>query len=370
MPSFYDFLQNFPRERRTEMAASATAEQVQTALCKDVLRPDDFMALLSPAAAPFLEQMAQRSRELTLRSFGRAVNIFSPLYISDICTNHCRYCGFSADNHQKRRHLSVDEAAAEAFALADAGIGHVLLLTGDARHIASPQYIADVAARIKPRFASVSVEVYALTLDEYRLLIDSGVDSITMFQETYQQDLYEWLHPAGPKHDYRWRLDTPARAAEAGMHGVGIGALIGLDEFIHDAFCTGLHAWWLQKTFPAVDVGLSVPRMCPHVGTFEVKHAIDDRTFVQYIAALRCFLPRCPITVSSRESAFMRDHVVPIGVTRVSAGVSTAVGGRVANAENSGQFDIADTRSVDDMIRDLAALGYQAVVKDWEACDC
>ena len=369
MSSFYDFLQTWPREWRAELADRATGEQVLKALGKDRLTPEDFLVLLSPAAEPYLEQMAQRSRELTLRYFGRAVNIFSPLYISDICTNHCRYCGFSASNHQKRRHLSVDEAAAEAYALADAGIGHVLLLTGDARHIASPQYIAEVAARIKPRFASVSVEVYALTLEEYQLLIENGVDSITMFQETYEQELYEWLHPAGPKHDYRWRLDTPARAAEAGMHGVGIGALLGLDDFVQDAFCTGLHAWWLQRNFPAVDVGLSVPRMCPHVGTFEVKHPVSDRKFVQYIAALRCFLPRCPITVSSRESAFMRDHVVPIGVTRVSAGVSTAVGGRVTGAENSGQFDIADRRSVDEMAHDLAELGYQAVVKDWEACD-
>ena len=366
MASFYDFLQKYPRELRAEWAAKATGEQVLAALGKDVLSPQYFMALLSPAAEPYLEQMAQRSREITLRYFGRAVNIFSPLYISDICTNHCRYCGFNASNPQKRRHLSVEEAAAEAFALADAGIGHVLLLTGDARHIASPQYIAEVAARIKPRFASVSVEVYALTREEYALLIDNGVDSITMFQETYEQELYEWLHPAGPKHDYRWRLDSPTRAAEAGMHGVGIGALIGLNEFIHDAFCTGLHAYWLQKNFPATDIGLSVPRMCPHVGSFEVKHAIDDRTFVQYIAALRCFLPRCAITVSSRESAFMRDHVVPIGVTRVSAGVSTAVGGRVTDTANSGQFDISDQRSLAEMVRDLAAIGYQAVVKDWE----
>ena len=368
MTSFLDTLNAWPRERRAELAANATAEQVLAALRKDTLRPEDFMALLSPAAEPYLEQMAQRSRELTLRFFGHAVNIFSPLYISDICTNRCRYCGFSAANGQKRRHLSVEEAEREAFALADAGIGHVLLLTGDARHISSPQYIADVARRIKPRFASVGVEVYALTLEEYQLLRQSGVDSMTMFQETYERDLYEWLHPSGPKSDYLWRLDTPARAAQAGLHGVGIGALIGLDEFIHDAFCTGLHAWWLQRHFPGTDIGLSVPRMCPHEGVFEVKNGIDDRKFVQYIAALRCFLPRCSITVSSRESAWMRDHVVPIGVTRVSAGVSTAVGGRVVQAENSGQFDIADHRSLPEMAEALAAIGYQAVTKDWEAC--
>lgn len=365
---FETLLEQWPRERRERLAATITSDHVRAALSRDILRPEDFMALLSPAATPFLEQMAQRSQELTLRFFGRAVNIFSPLYISDICTNHCRYCGFSADNHQKRRHLSEKEAEQEALALAQSGISHVLLLTGDARHIASPEYIARTAKRIKPHFASVSVEVYALTQEEYGLLIENGVDSMTMFQETYNKALYEWLHPAGPKHDYLWRLNAPARAAKAGMHGVGIGALLGLDEFHHDAFCTGLHAWWLQKHFPGTDIGLSVPRMRPHVGSFEVKHPVDDRTLVQYIAALRCFLPRCGITVSSRESAFMRDHLIPIGVTRVSAGVSTAVGGRVVQAENSGQFDISDDRSVTEITEAITSLGYQAVIKDWEAC--
>ena len=368
-PHFDEFLKQWPREKRAKIAAGATKEDVFAALGKDILHPEDFLALLSPAAEPYLEEMAQRSREITLRFFGRAVNIFSPLYVSDICTNHCRYCGFNADNRQPRRHLAVDEAEQEALALAKAGISHILLLTGDAPAIASPQYIADVARRIKPHFASVGVEVYSLTSDEYRLLIESGVDSMTMFQETYEPSLYSWLHPAGPKHDYLWRLNTPARAAKAGMHSVGIGALLGLDEFLHDAFCSGLHAWWLQKHFPGTDIGLSVPRMRPHEGSFNGEHPVDDRKFVQYIAALRCFLPRCSITVSSRESADMRNHLVPIGVTRVSAGVSTAVGGRVLDKKNSGQFDISDHRSVPEMVRDLASLGYQSVIKDWEACD-
>ena len=366
---FDTYLSAWPRSRREALCAACSEREVMAALRKDVLHPEDFMALLSPAAAPFLELMAQRAHEITVRFFGRSVNLFSPLYISDVCTNHCRYCGFNADNTQKRKHLTVDQAAAEANALADSGISHILLLTGDAPALASPEYIAQVASRIKPRFASIGVEVYSLTLDEYKLLIQSGVDSMTMFQETYDPELYAWLHPAGPKHDYLWRLNTPARAAKAGMHGIGIGALLGLDVFIHDAFCTGLHAWWLQKHFPAADIGLSVPRMRPHEGSFNGEHPVDDRLFVQYICALRCFLPRCGITVSSRESAEMRNNLIPIGVTRVSAGVSTAVGGRVLSAENSGQFDISDHRSVDEMIRDLASLGYQAVAKDWEACD-
>lgn len=368
MQRFQDFLKSWPREKRKTgniddnkvMAALARAES-------ETLEPEGFLALLSPAAAPLLEDMAQIANGLTLRHFGRSVNIFTPLYISDFCSNQCRYCGFNARNPQKRRHLSVDEAAMEAFAIADKGFRHILILTGDARNLASPQYIADVVKRIRPKFASIGIEIYSLHQDEYLALIDSGVDSMTMFQETYTPDLYEWLHPVGPKHDYSFRLGAPERAAAAGMRSIGIGALLGLDEFEQDAFATGLHAWWLMRNFPEVEISVSVPRICPHEGEFEVRHGVSDRQFAQYITALRCFLPSAGITCSSRESANMRNHIIPLGVTRVSAGVSTAVGGRATeDLHNPGQFEISDTRSLEKMIDDLAAQGYQAVLKDWE----
>ena len=364
MENFQQYLENWPRERRSQIAASATEDQVRAVLRKDYLQPADFLTLLSPAA--LLEQMAQRAHELTLRYFGRAVNLFTPLYVSDYCTNQCRYCGFNANNKQPRRHLSPDEAYDEAKAIADMGLQHILLLTGDARKLSSPEYIAEVARRIKPLFASVGIEVYSMTEDEYRLMVESGVDSMTMFQETYNPELYDWLHPVGPKKDYAFRLNAPERAARAGMRSLGLGALLGLDEFEQDAFATGLHAWWLLRHYPGVDVGLSIPRICSHEGSFDIPHALDDRRFVQYVTALRCFLPRSSITCSSRESAFMRDHLIPLGVTRVSAGVSTAVGGRKTHADNSGQFDITDHRSVEQMIADLTRNGYQAVIKDWE----
>ena len=261
----------------------------------------------------------------------------------------------------------MDEAYAEAKAIADMGFQHILLLTGDAPKLSSPEYIASVARRIKPLFASVGVEVYSLTEAEYSLLIKAGVDSMTMFQETYNPELYAWLHPVGPKHDYGFRLNAPERAARAGMRSLGVGALLGLESFEQDAFCTGLHAWWLQRNFPGVDVSVSIPRICPHEGEFDVQHGVDDRHLVQYVTATRCFLPRAGITCSSRESAFMRDHLVPLGVTRVSAGVSTAVGGRATeDKHNPGQFEITDHRSLAEMIDALAGNGYQAVIKDWE----
>ncbi len=310
--------------------------------------------------------MARRAQRETPKHIGRAIHLFTPLYLSDHCTNQCRYCGFNAKNTQERRHLSLEEAESEARVIAASGLGHILLLTGDARKISSPEYIATVAQRIKPYFASVGVEVYAMSVEEYAILVSHGVDSMTLFQETYDPELYAWLHTAGPKRDYLYRLEAPTRAVQGGMYSVNVGALLGLNKLESDGFCTGLHAWWLQKQHQGVEVGLSVPRICPHEGNFDVPHALDDRSFVQYITAVRCFLPRVGITVSSRESAFMRDHVVPLGVTRVSAGVSTIVGGRASDSGDAGQFEISDTRSVTQMVEALAGNGYQAVTKDWQ----
>lgn len=370
MQDFSNLLQELPREKVRNALSVISSPNVESALDLATgrgLAPFDFLALLSPAAAPFLEEMAQVAHTLTSQNFGSAVNIFTPLYISDFCNNQCAYCGFNARNRQKRRHLEVPEAAAEAFAIADAGFQHILLLTGDARQISSPDYIAQVVRAIKPRFASIGIEVYAMSQEEYQNLIDAGVDSMTMFQETYNPGLYAKLHPAGPKRDYTWRLAAPVRAANAGMRSIGLGALLGLDSFPFDAFAAGLHAWWLQRAFPGVEISISIPRICPHEGEFKVEHAVSDRELAQYVAALRCFLPRAGITCSSRESAFMRDHLIPLGVTRVSAGVSTAVGGRAtADQENRGQFEIADCRTLEQMRRDLAAHGYQATLKDWE----
>ncbi len=364
--AFTDMLAQWPQERRAQIAAAATPARVCAALERERLTVEDFLTLLTPTAAPFLENMARRAQAETRRHFGRAVHLFTPLYLSDHCTNQCRYCGFNAKNTQDRRHLSLEEAEKEARAIAASGLGHILLLTGEARKISSPQYIASVAQRIKPFFASVGIEVYSMSAEEYRMLVEHGVDSMTIFQETYNPALYDWLHPAGPKRDYAYRLEAPTRAIQGGMYSVNVGALLGLDTLENDGFCTGLHAWWLQKQHQGVEVSLSVPRICPHEGNFDVPHALDDRGFVQYITAVRCFLPRVGITVSSRESAFMRDHVVPLGVTRVSAGVSTIVGGRAVDGNDTGQFEISDTRSVNEMTAALALNGYQAVTKDWQ----
>ena len=215
------------REAREQAIARTSAEDVAWALNKEQLEPADFLTLLSPAAAPYLENMAQRAKELTNRYFGRAVNIFTPLYISDVCTNHCRYCGFKVENKQKRTHLTVDEAYQEALAIWKQGFQDILLLTGEAPGISTPEYIASAVRRIKPLFASIGIEVYSLTDEQYALMVNAGVNNMTMFQETYNPELYKYLHPAGPKSVYEFRLDAPERAGRAGMRSLGLGALLG-----------------------------------------------------------------------------------------------------------------------------------------------
>ena len=313
--------------------------------------------------------MAGAARAITLRNFGRAVQLFTPLYLANHCTNRCVYCGFNTGNAIPRRRLSMEEVDAEGAAIAATGLRHILLLTGDAPRLTGPEYIAEAARVLRRHMPGISVEVYSLTEEEYALLADSGVDGMTMFQETYNEELYARLHPAGPKRDFRFRLDAPDRAGRAGLRSLNVGALLGLDDWRADSFLTGLHARWLQKQHPAADIALSVPRMRPHVGVFDDVHPVSDRDLVQIIAAARLFLPTAGIVVSSRERADFRDHLMRIAVTRVSAGVSTAVGGHAgapAQDGDSPQFDIADTRSPAEMSAAIRSLGLAPVFKYWE----
>ncbi|MDR0239517.1 MAG: 2-iminoacetate synthase ThiH [Deltaproteobacteria bacterium] len=364
--AFLPILEAWPRERVLERLHAASADDVRRCLHTEHLRMEDMLRLFSPAATDLLEDMARRAHGEHLRHFGRTVTFFTPLYMSDHCTNQCRYCGFNARNRQRRHHLSVEEVAREAEAIAQSGLSHVLLLTGDARHLSSPTYIAGAAGAVRSCMASVCVEVYAMTREEYALLFAHGVDGMTIFQETYNRELYGRLHPAGPKRDFVFRLEAPGRAAAAGMRSIGIGALLGLDDWRCDAFYTALHAHWLQSAWPAVECSVSVPRLRPSSSHFTDIHPVTDRDIVQYISALRCFMPRLGITLSTRESAKLRDNLLPLGVSRMSAGVSTAVGTRASGHSGDGQFQIADTRSVRELSDDLARMGYQAVLKDWE----
>ncbi len=360
--------------------------EVLGALARPRLAPGDFAALLSPAAGAELEALARRAAGDTLRHFGRSVQLFAPLYLGNYCTNRCVYCGFHAGQAIRRRALAPEEIQAEAEALAATGLRRVLALTGDAPRKTGADYIADAVRILALYFPSVGIEVQALTEAEYALLCKAGADSMTMFQETYDPVLYETLHPAGPKRDFPFRLDAPHRAALGGMRGLTLGALLGLGDWRFDIFMLGMHALWLTRAFPHLELSLSLPRMRPvesagaegaESSARFVPLRVTDREFVQALTALRCFLPHVGITLSTRERARLRDKLLPLGVTRVSAGVLTSVGGYAAGGSEGAplrketargsavQFVIDDVRSVEEMAADLTRMGFQPVFADW-----
>ena len=331
--------------------------------------PDEGLrALLSPEAGNDLELMAARAHEITLRHFGRTIQLYTPIYISDHCDNACLYCGFNMDNDFRRKSLTLDEVRKEAEFIASTGLKHILVLTGDSRAMSPLGYIKDCVRILKGYFSSIAVEIFALKEEEYRELAAEGIDGLTIYQETYDEELYEKLHPRGPKHDYLFRLDAPERGARAGFRSVNIGVLLGLNDWRKDVLLMGMHAKYLQDKYPDVEFSVSVPRIRPHSGDFRPKFSVSDRDLVQIITALRIFLPRVGITVSTRESRALRENILPLGVTKMSAGSTTSVGGhtkKISAGQDIPQFEICDERDVSQMKALLEKKGYQGVLKDW-----
>jgi 2-iminoacetate synthase len=363
--SFLPQAMRLAREPLQQKFETVSEDDVRRVVGQEQIDATGFLTLLSPSAAAYLEAMARRAHTLTLRNFGRTISLFTPLYVSNHCANHCRYCGFAAPNAIPRTRLTLDEVRAEGQVIAATGLRHLLLLTGEAPHKAGVDYLEECVRVLRPLFPSISIEVFPMETADYERLGRAGVDGLTVFQETYDPDLYAKLHPAGPKRDYAFRLDTPQRGAEAGMRVVNIGALLGLTDWRREIYATGLHAAWLQKRYPGVDIAVSLPRMRPHAGAFQPACVVSDRELVQAMTALRIFLPRLSITISTREAPDFRDNILPLGVTRMSAGVSTAVGGH-AKPGQAGQFEISDPRSVAEIGAMLQSHGYQPVFKDWE----
>jgi 2-iminoacetate synthase len=363
--SFYDIIKQYDGFDFSGYSASVTPQQIETILDKDKLVPLDYLALLSDSAAAFLEPMAQKAHALTKKNFGSVIFIFTPLYISDHCDNGCPYCSFARQHRITRNHLSFEKIRQEAEAIAATGMRHILVLTGESRSIASPEYVREAISIIRDSFSSVSIEVYPMSQEEYSALVEYGADGLTIYQEVYNEAKYHELHRGGPKDNYQFRLDAPDRAASAGMRSVTVGALMGLFEPRSEAFFAGLHAQYMQKTRPSVETSVAFPRLRPMVRDFEPYCKVSDRLYVQMLLAARLFLPRCGITVSTRESKQFRNAIAPLGVTKMSAGVSTSVGGHALKGISTAQFDIADVRSLDEMKTDLAALGFQPVLQDW-----
>ncbi|MCL6560115.1 MAG: 2-iminoacetate synthase ThiH [Firmicutes bacterium] len=345
--------------------AGLTDADIVRTIGKSRLKTLDYLVLLSPAAEKHLEEIAQKAYRLTVQHFGRTILLYTPLYLSNYCVNRCVYCGFRRGNDLERKKLTLAEVEAEAKMIAATGLKHILILTGESRKESPVSYIKECVQILKKYFTAISIEVYPLKEEEYAELIAAGVDGLTIYQEVYDEKVYAEMHPPGPKRNYRFRLEAPERACRAGMRAVNVGALLGLHDWRTEAFFTGLHADYLQKEFPDVEVSISPPRMRPHLGGFPPRVKVTDKNLVQYMVAFRLFMPRGGITISTRERAEFRDRLVRLGATRMSAGSCTAVGGRTSG-EATGQFEISDERNVAAMAKMLYEQGYQPVYKDWQ----
>ncbi|MBM2825289.1 MAG: thiazole biosynthesis protein ThiH [Dehalococcoidales bacterium] len=363
--TFYDEIIKLKDTDYSAVFERVTPAQIAKILAKTELQPQDFLALLSPQAESVLEEMAQAAHRLTLQHFGRTIILYTPLYLANYCVNHCVYCGFNAANNIQRRKLTLAEVALEAKAIAATGLQHLLILTGESREHSPVSYIKECVTILRRYFSSLAIEIYPLSTEEYAELIAAGVDGLTIYQEVYDEKTYRRVHPSGPKRDYRFRLETPERAGQAGIRTINIGALLGLGEWRSEAFLAGMHLAYLQQQFPEIEVSISFPRMRPQFGNYQPEFPVSDRCLVQSIMALRLFLPRAGITISTRESAALRDNLIRLGVTKMSAGSSTTIGGHTDAKDSLGQFEISDKRSVDEVRQSIANLGYKPVLKDW-----
>lgn len=350
-----------------------TQRDVRRALAHETCSVEDFKALLSPAAAPFLEEMAQRAKMETSRHFGNTVYLFTPLYIANYCENYCVYCGFNCYNDIHRKKLDADEIEHEMKVIADSGIEEILMLTGESRAASDVTYIGEACRTARKYFRNVGLEIYPVNSDEYRYLHECGADYVTVFQETYDSDKYETLHLLGHKRVFPYRFDAQERAIIGGMRGVGFSALLGLSDFRKDALATAMHVYYLQRKYPHVEYSLSCPRLRPIINNDKINPLdVHEKELCQILCAYRIFLPYVGITVSSREQQHFRDGIAKIAATKISAGVSTGIGDHESkySGEESGnagdeQFEISDGRSFDQMYRDMESEGLQPVLNDY-----
>ena len=351
-----------------------SARDVRAALEHTTCSIEDFKALLSPAAEPFLEQMAERARLETSKHFGNTVYLFTPLYIANYCENYCVYCGFNCYNHINRMKLSMEQIEKEMKVIADSGMEEILILTGESRAQSNVEYIGEACKLARKYFRMVGLEIYPVNTDEYKYLHECGADYVTVFQETYDTDKYEQLHLLGHKRVWPYRFDAQERALRGGMRGVAFSALLGLSDFRKDALASALHVYYLQRKYPHAEMSLSCPRLRPIINNDKINPLdVHEKQLCQIICAYRIFLPFVGITVSSRESAEFRNGIVKIAATKVSAGVSTGIGDHESKysgkesdeVQGDEQFEIDDNRSLDKMYKDIEGEGLQPVLNDY-----
>ncbi len=351
-----------------------TARDVKAALERESCSVEDFKALLSPAAEPFLEQMAQRASIETSKHFGNTVYLFTPLYIANYCENYCVYCGFNCYNDINRMKLNMEQIEHEMKVIAHSGMEEILILTGESRVKSDVNYIGEACKLARKYFRMVGLEIYPVNTDEYAYLHECGADYVTVFQETYDCNRYEQLHLLGHKRIYPYRFDAQERALKGGMRGVAFSALLGLSDFRKDALASALHVYFLQRKYPHAEMSLSCPRLRPIINNNKINPLdVHEKQLCQVLCAYRIFLPYVGITVSSRESADFRNGIVKIAATKISAGVSTGIGDHESkyngkdkdDIHGDEQFEIDDSRSLDKMYSDISKEGLQPVLNDY-----
>lgn len=373
--TYMDDMEQIPHEILDKVVAEINSYRAEDYTASDVIRAiesdrcslEDFKALLSPAAEPFLEQIARKARLETRKHFGNSAYFFTPIYISNYCENYCIYCGFNCHNKIKRAKLSMEEIHEEMKAIAETGLEEILILTGESRKVSDVKYIGEACKIAKKYFKNIGIEVYPMNSDEYRYLRECGADYVTVFQETYNSDKYETLHLAGHKRIFPYRFNAQERALMGGMRGVAFAALLGLDDFRKDALGTGMHAYLIQRKYPWAEISISCPRLRPIINNASINPKdVHEKQLLQIMCAYRIFLPFAGMTISTRERAEFRDNVVGLAATKISAGVSTGIGSH-SESEDKGdaQFEIADTRGLEEIYESLKKRGIQPVMNDY-----
>ena len=344
---------------------------VRRALGSERLGPEDFGALLSPAAEGMIEDIAKKAKTVTRDHFGNSVTMFTPIYTSNYCDNSCRYCGFNRNNDILRARLDPDEVETEMRSIASKGLTDILILTGESRSFSDLKYIGMCVESAKRHFSSIGMEVYPVNSDEYRFLHERGADYVTVFQETYDPETYASFHPAGPKRVFSYRFNAQERALMGGMREVGFAALLGLrDDWRRDAFCCGMHAYLLQRKYPHAEIAFSLPRLRPCSAHKEDDVSVSERNLLQVAMAYRLFMPFASETISTRELPRFRDGIVNICATKISAGSSVEIGGHSdVKDKGDGQFELSDTRSVEEVRDALIGMGLQPVFNDYVRSD-
>ena len=364
--SFKEIFDQYTWEEVQASIMGKTPRDVEAALEASHRGLEDFKALISPAAVPYLEQMAQLSHQLTSKRFGKTIQLYAPMYLSNECNNICTYCGFSVDHKIKRKTLTAGEILQEIEVIKQHGFNHILLVTGEANHTVHVDYFLDAIKIIRPHFANISIEVQPLDQEEYEQLQQNGVYSVLVYQETYHKDKYKDYHPKGKKSNFYYRLETPDRIGRAGMHKIGLGVLLGLEDWRTDSFFCALHLDYLQKKYWQTKYSLSFPRIRPAEGVDMTDHHIRDRELVQLICAYRLLNEELELSVSTREPEHLRNHLIRLGTTTMSAGSKTNPGGYTVDVQSLEQFEISDERSPEEMASVISGCGYEPVWKDWD----